>query len=456
MEINNPAFHAEKTVIGSVMSNGAEAFDVASRIISTNDFESPQHKLIWRVLENLVNAGKSVDPLCVWDVLRINGDFMGDLPTLCDYAMNYSLGLLGTRDYARLVAAASKQNALKKAGYDVVGLISDETISIEQRVGQSVTILEKVIDERPSHDPRKIGDFAVSFIDDISDLADGKVIPARATHIPLLDKYCSGGLRDDQLVVIAARPSVGKSSFALQLCISSAKQDAVPVAFFGMEMSNKAITNRTVANFGRVSLQSLKTGHLDEEGWSRIAEAVEAIKDLRLYLYDQAAMTLSEVVSKTRSVTRKYGVKTVVVDYLQLMKGSGRKNADRRTELEEITRGLKQLAKQLGITVILLSQLNRDVEKRTNPRPQMSDLKECGAIEEDADIVIGLWTHKKGENDMGDIKGATVLKNRDGETGELALHFEGKYQRWTESTTSLHQPSPSSGAKTSERKLAFL
>jgi replicative DNA helicase len=160
-------------------------------------------------------------------------------------------------------------------------------------------------------------------------------------------------------------------------------------------------------------------------------------------------MTLAEVASKARKAVRRHGVKALVVDYLQLMKGSGFR-AERRVELEEITRGMKQLAKQLGITVFLLSQLNREVEKRANPRPVMSDLKECGAIEEDADVILGLWTHRKGDEGQGDIKGCVVLKNRDGQTGEVALHFSGAYQRWGESTESLAPPIKSAPAKGSK------
>ncbi|MDH0898993.1 DnaB helicase C-terminal domain-containing protein [Comamonas aquatica] len=145
--------------------------------------------------------------------------------------------------------------------------------------------------------------------------------------------------------------------------------------------------------------------------------------------------------TKLRTPSFRGNFKTLVVDYLQLMRGPSGKDRDRRVELEEITRGMKQLAKQLGITIFLLSQLNRAVEQRTNPRPVMSDLKECGAIEEDADVILALWTARKG--DGSDLKGCAILKNRDGETGDVALHFEGPYQRWTESTESLRTaPAP--------------
>ena len=423
---------AECSVLGAVLSVGPDAYDAVN--LTAEMFFQPLHQTLWAEMEKLVLAGKHVGVVELMESMRgsdVNWGYVQEL------AGSY-LSMRAARGHAKIVRDYAQARALKAAARTVVEVAADESISIEQRVGQSVAALEGVIEEKAERDVLPVGDFAADFIDRLQAMADGDLVPARATGIPTLDRLLSGGLRDEQLVIVAARPSVGKSSFAQQLALSSARE-GVPASFFGMEMTSRELTNRTVANLGRVRLSALKNGKLQGEEWDRVTEGVEGLRGLPLFLYDQPAMTLAEVASKARRVVRKHGVKLIVVDYLQLMKGSGAR-VDRRVELEEITRGSKQLAKQLGITVMLLSQLNREVEKRTNPRPVMSDLKECGAIEEDADVIMALWTHQKGGEGEADIKGCAILKNRDGQTGEVALHFDGPYQRWSESTESLHAP----------------
>ena len=432
---------AEAAVIGAALAQGPVAVD-AAELLAT-DFHDPLHQQLWAVILRLVGAGKHIDVVALIDEMRGQ-----EVDWAYVQSMASDAGFMRTKaiaERAGVIRDHAKARALLAVGRSVAEMVADADLTVEQRVSQAVTALEAVVEERTSSDVQHVSAFAADFIDRLMALSDGERQAARPTHIPTLDRMLAGGLRDEQLVIVAARPSVGKSSFAQQLVISAA-QDGIPAAFFGMEMTSRELTNRTVSNLGRVPLGGIKTGQLSErEGdWGRVTEAVEALRTLPMYLYDQPAMTLGEVAGKARKLVRQHKIKLLVVDYLQLMKGSSRKGeAQRRVELEEITRGMKQLAKQLGITVVLLSQLNREVEKRTNPRPVMSDLKECGAIEEDADVILALWTHKKGAEGESDIKGCAVLKNRDGQTGEAALHFEGKYQRWSESTESLNAPAKS-------------
>lgn len=428
------SYEAEGCVIGAVLMHGPDAFDAAG--VEAEDFFLPLHRQLWAGLQKLVLAGQHVDLVSLMEAMRgaeVDWAAVNELTNI-----GYANARTAVR-HGEIIRGYAKVRALQAAARGVVEIAADESATVEQRVGQAVASLEAVIEEKAEQEARPVADFAADFIDRLQALADGEQIAARPTHIPGLDRMLAGGLRDEQLVIVAARPSVGKSSLAQQLALACG-QDGVPAAFFGMEMTGRELTNRTVANLGRVPLSEIKTGKLTSDSWERVTEGVEALRTLPLFLYDQPAMTLAEVASKARKLVRKHGVKLLVVDYLQLMKGSSRKGQDRRAELEEITRGMKQLAKQLGITVVLLSQLNRSVEQRTNPRPVMSDLKECGAIEEDADVILALWTHCKGEEGAGDLKGCAVLKNRDGQTGEVALHFAGQYQRWTESTESLNAP----------------
>lgn len=424
---------AEASLIGAVLIHGPDAYDAANSLVTADSFYDPLHRLLWSNCEKLVLAGKHVDVVALIESMRgidVDWRYVNELT-------NQHLPRRTWTRNAEIVSGYAQQRALEEAADVIRDLVRDETAPAAQRVSQSVALLEKVVEAKSTAEPLPVSDFALSFIDRVQNRADGVTQAGRPTNIPRLDRLMPNGLGDGKLVVIAARPSVGKSSFAQQIALTHA-QAGVPAAFLGMEMENDEVTDRTVANIGRVRLSAIQTGRLSPEEWDQSVEAVERLRSLPLYLYDVPGLTLADVASKARSLVRKYGIKTLVVDYLQLMQGDPKK--DRRFQLEEITRGLKRLAKQLGITVILLSQLNRDVEKRTDPRPLMSDLKECGAIEEDADVILFLWDHRKGEDGAPSIKGCALGKNRGGAKGEVALHFEGQYQRWSESTESLKAP----------------
>lgn len=428
------AYEAECAVIAAVIAFGPEAYDAAAQHLTKSSFGDSLNSVLWSACEKLILSGQRVDVVVLMDELKNH-----EIDWAAVVALEQSaIGIRSTAKHAQIVASHAKARALAFAARQVTDIASDESSSVESRVSKSIATLESVIDDRINDEARLIEEYSVEFLDHLEELADGKSAAGRSTGIFKLDEMMSGGFRDGQLVIIAARPSVGKSSFAQQLALTHSGSGIVS-AFLGMEMTSKELTNRVVANLGRVSLGSLKTGRLSTDEWPRVTEGVEKLRGLPFYLKDKSAMTLSEVSAEARILVRRHGLKTLVIDYLQLMRGSNDRS-DRRTQLEEITRGLKQLAKQLEITIILLSQLNRMVEQRTNPRPMLSDLKECGAIEEDADIVVALWTNNKSEDDSGDTKGCIVLKNRDGQTGEVALHFAGKYQQWTESFDSLDAP----------------
>jgi replicative DNA helicase len=424
---------AESAVLSAVLANGAEAYDTAAAIISADAFCVPLHRTLWLAAEKLILAGKFVDLVTVMESLQGQDVVWSDVNEL---AKGYC-SPRAVPTHAETIARYAKERALRSVAYQVSGFACDGTQTIEQRVGASVLALESVLESKAGTEPQPVSAFAGGFIDRLMSRADGKTKAGRSSGFPALDRMAPSAFADGKLVVIAARPSVGKSSLAQQIAERQAA-DGIPTAFLGMEMENDEVVDRTVANKGRVPLDGIQTGQLTDDEWARVTEAVEAIRELPLYLYDVPGLTLAEVTSKARGLVRKYRIKTLVVDYLQLMQGDPRK--ERRTQLEDITRGLKRLAKQLRITVVLLSQLNRDVEKRTNPRPQMSDLKECGAIEEDADTIIFLWDHAPADN--GCItKGCGLGKARGGRKGELALHFEGQYQLWNQSTASLAAPS---------------
>lgn len=433
----------EQSVLGVLIRDGAPAYDLVAGILSADSFQEALHQVIWATVEALVLAGQDVDTVVV--MKKLEGGT--DVQYLNELAQSAG-SIHSIKRHAKLIAESATIRRLRTAAREAMGDVDDFELSIEQRVARAVGRFESVIDDRAASEPQLIESFADDFLQELDDLADGKIELGRETGIPRLDEILAGGWYDGQLVVIAARPSVGKSSFAQQLALNQARKGWAS-AFIGMEMKQFELVRRTVANLGRAPLRALKTGKLSNEDWGRVADAMEHLRDLPLLLDFCPGATLVEIVTKARKLVRKHRLKFLVVDYLQLMQGTNERQ-DRRMQLQEITRALKQLAGQLGITVVLLSQLNRDVEKRSNPRPTLADLKECGAIEEDADVVLALWDHRKGGIDEPSIKGLAAIKGRDVGQSEMALHFDGMYQRWSESTESLSPPrgeSPHKGHK---------
>lgn len=272
---------------------------------------------------------------------------------------------------------------------------------------------------------------AVELIDHINDLAEGRVTPGIPTRFPGFDRLFGGGLKPGKLIVIAARPSVGKTALALAIAQAFAKEGH-QVGFWSLEMERQELLQRLIASMGEIDLGNLTTGKLDNHEWGALTTAVDIVRQLPLAVNDKPAASLSDIQSSARKLKRERGLKLIAVDYLQLMSPSpGKAKDSRHHQIEEISRGLKTLAKQLGVPVILLSQLSREVEKRTSGRPVLGDLKESGAIEEDADIVILLSVDHVRE-DGTVVVHAEVAKNRGGRKGFVKLAFEGRYQRYRE------------------------
>jgi len=264
------------------------------------------------------------------------------------------------------------------------------------------------------------------------------VEPGWRTGIDGLDRLLSGGLRAGRMVVLAARPSVGKSSLA-QFVAQNVARDGRNALILSQEMAVEDLADRAFAGMARVGFDGLLTGQLSPEEWSRISHSLEDAAMKNVIVDDAPALRLSDIRAKVRAVK---GVRLVVVDYLQLMSGSSdspSRNSNRESEIAGISRGLKSLAMELGVCVVALSQLNRAVEQRAEKRPTLSDLRESGAIEQDADVVIMLWQVKEYEN-TDKLIGMSLAKNRIGRTGDVALHLEGRFQHWGESTESLNQP----------------
>lgn len=423
---------AEQSLIGSLLIE-ARALDRVPAL-SARDFYSTEHAAIFRAIQSLAAQRKAVDVVTVFDALEASGQAAdcGGLPYLNQLAQSVP-SARSIQRYAEIVRGHAARRALLAAAgeaLDVAREKGDVSESLDKIAGLFAALTHQHVSEAPRH----IGEIARERTTYYLDLAEGNVVPGWPTRIPGLDRMLNGGLQAGRLYVLAARPAVGKSSLALQICAEQAK-DHRPALFLSQEMSGEEVTDRAVAHTGRLDYGSLLSGKMDDEGWHRATDALEMLAGLPVYVSDEPALTLGAIKAKARQVK---GLQVLVVDYLQLCSASeSTAGANRNAQVEEISRGLKALSKEMGIAVIALSQLNRKVEDRAGKRPSLGDLRDSGAIEQDADVILFLWPVR--EHEGWKLVGLGIDKNRQGRTGEVALNFDGAKQRWTESTESLQQ-----------------
>lgn len=424
---------AETSVLGALMLDGA-AWDSVGDLLTADQFFDARNGRIFTAVAGLVAGSKPADIVTVFDQLHASGGGDGiDLAMLNQIAQFVpSAGNL--RRYAEIVAERALMRSLMKAADEVKTIAVDTSVPVLARLDKAQGVLQALQVKKARQMPTVIADTIVGLLDRVERLADGTSLPGIPTGIPALDRMLGGGFKPGKQVIIAARPSVGKSSLAEQLCINLARAGH-PAAMFSQEMGKDELADRAVANIGRIALDRLLSGQLLQHEWARLTEAIEVMRNLPLHFDDQPALTLSDISAKARMLKRQHGIKLIVIDYLQLC-AAGKATDNRHHQIEEMSRGLKNLARELDITIVTLSQLNREVEKRTSGRPILSDLKESGAIEEDADVVILLSRHSISSEGVNLIA-CDVPKNRQGRVGELALCFEGMYQLWQESTVSL-------------------
>ena len=435
---------AEYGVLGSMLLD-AFSFDRIAGIVTAEDFPATTNRTLFSVMSSMILAHKPVDVLTVHSELIHRGISTIGLQTINAIAEG-GVTPRHAKRYAESVRIASLERQLRS-----VIALADETAEgpgeFDERLEQ-ITASFSAIAHRPGKRmPRHVSEIAISRIDYYTDLSLGNIPAAWRTGFSGIDEKLSGGLRPGKVYVIAARPKIGKTSLAAQVAMRVAKDEGLPTLILTQEMPDSEVVDRGVANLGHVGYSGLLTGKLSNEDWSGITEGVELLTKLPLWIDDQGGLTLADIRSKARAVK---GLKLLVIDYLQLCSGSNPgRTANRNAEIEEISRGVKSLAKELDCAVLLLSQLNRAVETRSDKRPNLSDLRDSGAIEQDADAIIFLWFARM----LGEHKliGCEVAANRSGSTGEIALDFDGSRQRWYESTESIRVTAPFKPAGSSRR-----
>lgn len=423
---------AEQSVLGALLS-WPESLDSVLQHVEAGSFWSHAHRLIFEATTGLLLAGKTADVVSVFQQLRdINrADNAGGLAYLNALAQS-SAGPGNAKRHAQIVAEKATQRAIIAAA-DNAGTIAWADGNTGDKLDRIAALFAGLDRGQMRKAPTAIGQLLVGAIDRYNAMAEGKTVPGWRTGIAPLDRVLGGGLKPGKVYGIAARPSVGKSSAARTIALSTSA-DGLPTLVLSQEMPGEEVADCIIAELGRIDSQRLQTGQFADDDWGRMVEAVEQAKALPLYVDDDGGLTIGQIRAKARQIK---GLKVLVLDYLQLS-SSTLKNATTNDQIAEISKGLKQLALQLGIAVVLLSQLNRDVEKRVDKEPQLSDLRDSGAIEQDLDVAVMLWTVQ--EPDEGPrLVGWKVAKHRGGKKARFAMNFDAAVYRWSESSVSLAQ-----------------
>jgi len=427
---------AEQSVIGGLMLDN-RAFEVVSERLQTDDFYRHSHRLIYQVICTLAEKEKPFDVLTLSDELEgledldnIGGlDYLSDLVERTPSAANIAAyaDIVKEKALLRRLAEAATDiagSAYSNKGQDPLSLISDA----EKRIAEVAEGGGKK-DSGPEH-VNPIMSRTLEKIEELFNMEDG--LTGLTTGFTDLDKR-TNGFQTADLVIVAGRPSMGKTTFAMNLCENALLETGRPVLVFSMEMPKEAILMRMYSSVGRIPSNKLRSGKLDEEDWPKLTSAFNMLKDKPLYIDDTAALTPQEMRARCRRVYRENNndLGLVMVDYLQLMTVAG-KSEGRTQEISEISRSLKAIAKEFGCPVVALSQLNRSLEQRPNKRPVMSDLRESGAIEQDADIIAFIYRDEVYNEDSPDkgIGEIIIGKHRNGEIGTDRLAFIGKYTRF--------------------------
>ena len=426
------SLEAEQSVLGSILIDSRCVADVVG-ILKPEDFYLQQNQEIYKAIYEMFNYSQTIDPVTVLEKLRELGyysdksrDYVLQLMEITPTAANVERYANIVRDKAMLRGLATAAGEISETVYSQVGTPAEMLESAEKKIyalrkGERGDSLEH------------IGTVMYKVFDRLTELSQSdSAIPGLSTGLRDLDSKING-LNKSDLLLVAARPAMGKSAFALNLGVNVAKKYKKTVAIFNLEMSREQLAMRLLASESFIELQKLTTGKLSEEEWTKLGMAASALSQTDIRIDDNPSVTVADINAKCR---RLENLGLVVIDYLQLMQGSGYgKNSENRvTVVGEISRSLKIMAKELNIPVICLSQLSRAVESRTDKRPILSDLRESGAIEQDADSVMFLYRdeyYNENTEDKG-LAECIVAKNRHGETGTVKLQWFGPYQTFSD------------------------
>ena len=434
---------AEQAVLGGLLLNN-EAWDEVAERVGPKDFYRKEHRLIFQVVDQLVEEEKPCDLVTVSQALTHRGelDDVGGMTYLSDLARN-TPSAANINAYADIVRERSILRQLIQVSHGIAeqSFNPKGTPSLEILDAAESAIFEIAEQQKKGSGPQDIKTVLKKAVDRIDELYKNKnSLTGLTTGFEELDKMTSG-LQPSDMVVVAGRPSMGKTTFAVNLCENVALKAHKPVLVFSMEMPADAIVMRMLSSLGRINQTSIRSGRLDQDDWPRITSAIQMLSEQKFFIDDTPALSPLELRTRARRVARECGgqLGMIMIDYLQLMQVPG---ADSRVnEISEISRSLKGLAKELNCPVVALSQLNRSLEQRPNKRPVMSDLRESGAIEQDADVIMFLYRDEVYNQDTTEkgIGEVIIGKQRNGPIGTVRVAFRGEYLRFDDLAPEYYQ-----------------
>ncbi|ENS9333127.1 TPA: replicative DNA helicase [Neisseria gonorrhoeae] len=432
------SMEAEQSVLGGLMLENP-AWDRIADVVSGEDFYRHEHRLIFRSIAKLINEGRPADVITVQEDLQRNEELeaAGGFEYLITLAQN-TPSAANIRRYAEIVRERSIMRQLAEVGTEIArsaynpqgrdaGRLLDEAENKVFQIAESTAKSKQGFLEMP--------DLLKEVVQRI-DMLYSRDNPDEVTGVPTgfidLDKKTSG-LQPGDLIIVAGRPSMGKTAFSINIAEYVAIEKHLPVAVFSMEMGGAQLVMRMLGSVGRLDQSVLKTGRLEDEHWGRLNEAVVKLSDAPMFIDETPNLTALELRARARRLARRFDGRLglIVIDYLQLMAASGRSD-NRASELGEISRSLKALAKELQVPIIALSQLSRTVEQRTDKRPMMSDLRESGAIEQDADLIMFMYRDEyyNQESQMKGYAECIIGKHRNGPVGKIFLTWTGQFTKF--------------------------
>lgn len=423
---------AEQAIIGSMLTD-KDAVIAAVEVLQEQDFYREDNKIIYSAILNLYNRAEPIDIITLKSELKSMGKFetVGGLEYIVQLPDKVPT-TSNVEQYIKIVEEKSMLRALIKTADELITLGYDPTQEVEQVIDTAEKKIFQVMQKKNQKGYSSIKDILVDTFTQLEQLYNQKEsITGVPTGFVDLD-YRTSGLHNSDLILVAARPAMGKSAFALNIATNAAVRAKVPVAIFSLEMSKEQMTNRILCSEAMVDSAKVRTGKIDDDEWAKLAATSGELSEAGIYIDDTPGISIMEIRAKCRKMKLEKNIGLVVIDYLQLVQGSNKKGGSREQEIAEISRSLKILAKEIDVPVIALSQLSRAPEQRIDHRPMLSDLRESGSIEQDADIVMFLYRddYYNEDTEKKNIAEVIIAKHRSGATGTVELLWLANYTKF--------------------------
>ncbi len=423
---------AEQAIIGSMLTD-KDAVISAIEVLKPDDFYREDNKTIYESILNLYNRSEPIDIITVRAELESMGrlDNVGGLEYLAELPEKVPT-TANAMKYIKIVEEKAALRKLIKTANEIIELGYNPTEDVDDIMEGAEKKIFNIMQDKDQKGYSPLKDVLVESFTKLEELYNRKQhitgVPSGFTDLD----YRTAGFHGSELILIAARPAMGKTAFALNIATNAALRANVPVAVFSLEMSKEQLVNRILCSESMVDSNKVRTGKLDEDDWTKLAETIGPLSEAEMYIDDTPGINIMEIRAKCRKLKIEKNIGLVVIDYLQLIQGTNKRNGSREQEISEISRSLKILAKELDVPVIALSQLSRAAEQRPDHRPMLSDLRESGAIEQDADIVMFLYRddYYNEDSEKKNIAEVIIAKHRGGSTGTVELLWLGNYTKF--------------------------